>query len=353
MERDSPSPVPTAPKGRATLRDVARLAGVSPKTVSRVVNNEPGVTASKVAIVEDAIAKLGYRPNFTASSLRRANGRTAAIAAVLEDVANPFSSALHRALEDVARARNVMVLAGSVDEDPQRERALINAFAGRRADALVVLPASSNHSYLTAELAAGTPVVFVDRPPVGLHVDAVLVDNRAGAAMAVRHLLAHGHREVAYLGDLRSISTAEQRFQGYKEALSDEGIRPNPAHIVHDLRTEEKAEQAALQLLTGSAPPSALFTAQNLVTIGTIRALRKLDQHHRVALVGFDDFPLADLLQPAVTVVAQSPSEMGRLAAALLFRRLDGESWEPTVHLVPTRLIPRGSGEIQAAEPLS
>lgn len=349
MSRDTDPPaVPDgpSPKGRPTLRDVARLADVSPKTVSRVVNGEEGVVAVKVAAVQRAIAKLGYRPNFTASSLRRANGRTAAIAAVLEDVSNPFSSALHRALEDVARERGVMIFAGSVDEDPQRERELIHAFTTRQADALVVVPASASQRYLASEVNAGTPVVFVDRPPVGVDVDAVLVDNHAGAAEAVHHLVAHGHRDIAYLGDLQSIVTARQRFQGFKEALSDHGIRPAPEHIVHDLHTEDGARQAAHRLLLADTPPTALFTSQNVVTIGAIRALRALAFQDQVALVGFDDFPLADLLQPAVSVVAQDPSAMGRLAALLIFRRLDGESWEPTTHLVATRLIRRGSGEI-------
>jgi LacI family transcriptional regulator len=348
---DDPHLGTTLSKGRATLRDVALLAGVSPKTVSRVVNGEAGVSPPKVSAVQQAVAKLDYRPNFTASSLRRSSGRTAAIAAVLEDVSNPFSSALHRALEDVARDRNVMIFAGSVDEDPERERALIDAFTTRQADGLVIVPASGNQRYLASELNAGTPIVFVDRPPVGIDVDAVLVDNHAGAAEAVHHLATHGHREIAYLGDLRSIATAAQRFQGYKEALSDHGIRPAPERIVHDLHTEVDAQRAVLRLLASEAPPTALFTAQNLVTIGAVRALRELGRQHEVALVGFDDFPLADLLQPAVTVVAQDPSAMGRVAASLIFRRLDGEDWEPTTHFVPTRLVPRGSGEIAGPHP--
>lgn len=334
------------PKGRATLRDVALLAGVSPKTASRVINGEGGVATPKVSAVQQAVAKLGYRPNFTASSLRRSNGRTAAIAAVLEDVSNPFSSALHRALEDVARDRNVMILAGSIDEDPQRERALISAFTTRQADALVVMPASASHRYLAHEVDAGTPIVFVDRPPVGLNVDAVLADNPAGAADAVHHLIAHGHRQIAYLGDLQSIATARQRFQGYKEALSDRGIRPTPEHIVHDVRTEAEAQQATIRLMTSHTPPTALFTARNLITTGAVRALRDLNLQHRIALVGFDDFPMSDLLQPAVTVIAQDPLSMGHLAASLIFRRLDGEQWEPTTHFVPLQLITRGSGEI-------
>lgn len=346
MEPDAGQSESAPSRGRATLRDVALLAGVSPKTASRVVNGEQSVSQPKVAAVEAAVAKLGYCPNFTASSLRRGNGRTWAIGAVLEDVANPFSSALYRALEDAAHARDVLVFAGSGDEDPRRERALVGAFIRRQADALVVVPASDNHSYLGAEVAAGTPVVFVDRPPVGLHVDVVLSDNRAGAAQAVSHLIAYGHRSIAYLGDMRTIATAQERLRGYKEALSDEGIRPDPAHIVQDLHTEDDARRAVLALLAAPSRPTALFTAQNLITVGAIRALRQLERQHRVALVGFDDVPLADLLEPAATVVAQDPVAMGRLAASLVFRRLDGEAWDPTVHLVPTRLIARGSGEI-------
>jgi len=341
-----PTAAGAAAVARPTLRDVAMLAGVSAKTASRVINAEPGVSPSKVDAVRRAIAQLNYRPNFTASSLRRSNGRTATIAAVLEDLANPFSSALHRALEDVARGREVIIVAGSVDEDPDRERALVRAFTMRQADGLVIVPASDNQAYLTREVHGATPVVFVDRPPVGLQADAVLVDNQAGAAEAVHHLVAGGHRAIGYLGDLRTIATARQRFQGYKEALSDNGIRPVPAHIAHDLHTSAATADATRRLLATDPPPTALFAAQNLVTIGAIRALRDLGLHERVALVGFDDFPLADLLQPAVTVVAQDPFTMGHLAAELIFRRLDGESWEPTTHLVPTRLIARGSGEI-------
>ncbi|MFI5910049.1 LacI family DNA-binding transcriptional regulator [Dactylosporangium sp. NPDC051541] len=332
---------------RPTLRDVAQLAGVSPKTVSRVVNDESGVSEVKQGRVRRAIEQLGYRPNMTASRLRRADGRTAAIAALLEDIANPFSSALHRALEDVARERGVLIFAGSVEEDPERERALVHEFARRQADGLVMVPAGDDQAYLTRELNPDTPVVFVDRPPVGLHADAVLADNEAGAASAVHHLVAHGHRDIAYLGDLRTIATARQRFTGYREALAEHGIRRTPAHVAHDLHTADEAEAAFLRMLDAPRPPTACFSAQNLVTLGAIRALRRRDRHTSVALVGFDDFPLADLLQPAVTVVAQDPYAMGRLAAELIFRRLDGEAWDPATHVVPTRLIPRGSGEIR------
>jgi LacI family transcriptional regulator len=329
------------------MRDVAALAGVSLKTVSRVINGERGVSTALLAQVERAVAQLYYRPNLSASSLRRADGKTAAIAAVLEDLANPFSAALLRALEDEAREHGVLLFAGSVDEDPQRERDLVRAFTMRRADALVIAPTGDDQSYLYGDLRAGTPVVFVDRPPRGLSADAVLADNTAGAQRAVRHLAAHGHRRIAYLGDLLDIPTAGERYQGYRDACLDLGIRTPRHHTVHDLRSVDSAATAVTALLEGDDPPTALFTSRNLVTIGAVRALQHLGLHDRVAVVGFDDFPAADLLQPRVTVIAQDPAGMGRTAASLVFRRLDGEHWAPTRHILPVVLTERGSGEIR------
>lgn len=335
-----------AGSSRPTMRDVAALAGVSLKTVSRVVNGEPGVSAAKRALVERATSQLDYRPNLSASSLRRADGKTAAIAAVLEDLANPFSASLLRALEDSAREREVLIFAGSIDEDPQRERELVRAFTMRRADALVIAPTGDDQSYLAADVRAGTPVVFVDRTPQGLAADTVLSDNETGAAEAVRHLTDHGHRRIAYLGDWLKIPTARQRFRGYREACLDLGLRNRPDHAIHDLRSVDAAARAVTALFTGDDAPTALFTSQNLVTIGAVRALQALGLHDRVAVVGFDDFPLADLLQPRVTVIAQDPAGIGRTAAALVFRRLDGEKWPPAEHFIATTLIPRGSGEL-------
>jgi LacI family transcriptional regulator len=335
-----------ARRPRATMRDVAALAGVSLKTVSRVINREPGVSSALVAQVERAVAQLDYRPNMSASSLRRGDGKTAAIAAVLEDLANPFSASLLRALEDTAHERGVLIFAGSVDEDPRRERELVRAFTMRRADGLVIAPTGDDQSYLAADIRAGTPVVFVDRPARGLSADAVLADNVSGAQQAVRHLAAHGHRRIAYLGDWLAIPTARQRHQGYREACLDLGLPARPDHTVHDLRSVDAAEAAVTGLLRADEPPTALFTSQNLVTIGAVRALQHLGLHDRVAVVGFDDFPLADLLQPRVTVVAQDPAAIGRTAASLVFRRLDGERWAPAEHIVPVVLTVRGSGEI-------
>ena len=329
------------------MRDVAALAGVSIKTVSRVVNAEGGVTPGLAAKVMAAVDRLDYRHNLTASSLRRADGKSATIGVVLEDVANPFSSALHRSIVDVALQRGVLVLAGSSDEDEVRERQLVSAFANRRVDGLIIVPASHDHSYLLNERRAGTAIVFADRPPYFFDADTVLTDNAAGVRRAIRHLLGYGHRRIGYLGDLQTIATAAARYEGYVEELAAQRVPLDERLVRLDLRGIEGAEAAVTEMFASAQPPTAVFTAQNLITIGAYRALRRLGLQHRVALIGFDDILLSDLLDPGLTVIAQDPSAIGRTAAELLFRRLDGDRSPSARHVIPTLLITRGSGEIR------
>src|SRR6266487_394452 len=344
-------PASVAPGGESarrapTMRDVAALAGVSLKTVSRVVNQVPTVAPELAGRVLEAIKLLDYRHNLTASSLRRSDQKTATIGLLLEDVANPFSSVLHRAIEAVARSRGSLTFAGSSDEDLGTERELLLAFLAHRVDGLIVVPAARDHGdSLWERERIGTPMVFVDRPAAFLDADTVTVDNRAGAWTAVQHLAAHGHRRIAFLGDLHSIWTAAEREHGYLDALAAAGIPVDPGIVRRDIRSGEAAERAVADLLTAADPPTALFTAQNLITTGAVRALRQLGLHHRVALVGFDDVQLADLLDPPVSVIAQDPPAVGRTAARLLLARLDGEDGPSQHVVVPTRLVARGSGE--------
>ncbi len=177
-----------AVRARPTMKDVAALAGVAIKTVSRVMNGDPTVTPDLAARIRDAAGKLGYRPNLTASSLRRGDRRTATIGLLLEDVANPFSAGLLRAVEDVARQRRVQILIGSLDEDQDRERELATTLIDRGVDGLIIVPAAPDQSYLLVERNLGIRVVFLDREPRFLNADVVTSGNRQGAIMAVEHL---------------------------------------------------------------------------------------------------------------------------------------------------------------------
>lgn len=331
---------------RATMRDVAALAGVGLKTVSRVVNGVPTVAPDLAERVRAAMDKLGYRPNLTATSLRRSDGRTHTIGLLVEDVGNPFSAALFRAVEDVARARRVMVLSGSLDEDPDRERELARTLIDRRVDGLIIAPAGSDHRYVLAEQQAGTTFVFVDRLPTPLLADAVVTDNQPAAARAVQHLIDIGHRRIGYIGDRLAIATARDRHAGYVDALTSAGLPIDKGIARNELRSASEAQAAAVELLRSADPPSAIFASQNLVTIGAVRALHQLGLQREVALVGFDDVSLGDLLVPGITVMAQDPTAIGKLAATRLFARLDGDRSPVAVHTVPSELIVRGSGEI-------
>jgi LacI family transcriptional regulator, galactose operon repressor len=341
----------TEPKRRPTMLDVAALAGVALKTVSRVVNSEPGVSPELEARVRRAIEQLNYQRDANAATLRRLGRKTQTIGLVLEDVSNPFSSELHRAVEDAARERGVLVFAGSCDEVPDRERELIGSFRERRVDGIIVVPASQDHTYLYEERRAGTALVFVDRPASHLDADSVVSDNLGGAMQAVAHLLEYGHRRIGFLGDLLSISTARERLRGYTQALEAARIPRDEELIRTELRDPEVAARAIDEMLARPEPPTAIFTGQNLLTIGGVHALREAGREREIALIGFDDISLADMLDPAISVVAQDPQALGRAAADQLFRRLDGDTGAAVHQVIPVTLIARGSGEIPPRSP--
>jgi LacI family transcriptional regulator len=328
------------------MRDVAALAGVGVMTVSRVVNGRGGVGEERAARVWHAIEKLDYRHNVTARHLRLTGQPTATIGVLLEDVANPFAAELLRAVEKAVSEQDCLVLCASSDSDAARERALLGAFCARRVDGLIIVPCGPDHRYLLPEVHRGTQVVFVDRPARTVAADTVLSDNFGGARLATTHLLARGHTRIGFLGDLRRIYTAAERYRGYLAALQAAGIAPDDRLIRRDLHSEELAEQATRELMRSEPAPTAIFTAQNLLTIGARRALRSMGAERRLAHVGFDDIPLGTLLDPGITVVAQDPPALGTLAGQLLLHRIRDPKGAPEVVEVPVRLIARGSGEI-------
>ncbi|WP_329562460.1 LacI family transcriptional regulator [Streptomyces uncialis] len=331
---------------RPTMKDVAARAGVGLKTVSRVVNAEPGVTADTERRVQEAIDALGFRRNDSARVLRK--GRTASVGLVLEDLADPFYGPLSRAVEEVARAHGALLINGSSAEDPGREQELALALCARRVDGLVVIPAGDDHRYLEPEIRAGVATVFVDRPAGRIEADTVLSDSYGGARAGVTHLIAHGHRRIGFIGDQPRIHTAVERLRGYRSAMADAGIPVEDAWMSLGTTVPERVRVAAEAMLSGPGAVTAVFAGNNRVTVTVVRVLA--EQSRPVALVGFDDLELADLLVPGLTVIAQDAAQLGRTAAERLFRQLDGGSRTPERIELPTRLITRGSGEIPPAD---
>ena len=328
------------------MREVAALAGVSVKTVSRVVNGEPNVSLEVRERVDAAVSELDYRPNLAASNLRRSGSRTGLIGALLQDLSNAFSSSLLRAIEDAAREHRTGVLATSHDEDAAREVELLQDLVTRRVDGLVLMPASERHDELTAELHADTPMVFVDRAPRGVVADSVTVDNVIGGRLATEHLLAGGHRRIAALFHLEGLATVQDRLAGFTQAHASIGLEPDPRLIVKGLVREEDATQAVHALLDLEDPPTAIFAARNILAVGSLRALAERGARHSVALLSFDDFATADLLDPPLTVIRQDVIHIGRTVAEMLFDRIGGYTGPPRNIVLEPTLVVRGSGEI-------
>lgn len=339
----------TAPaSGRPTLRQVAAVAGVSVKTASRALRGEGYVAPATSVKVQDAARTVGFRLNAMASELRR-GGISTLVGLVTGDLTNPFYSRVAGGIERRLRTRGLQLVTASTDEDPETERGLIDALLQRRVRALLIASASSDHRHLADEVGRGIPLIFVDRPPVGVEADSVVIDNRAGAISGIEHLVAAGHRRIAVVADLTRLATQQARLDGVAEAMQAAGIHDwqqwmrQGAHDVGTARTTVRA------LLDGPEPPTALFTLNNRITAGALRAFGEdrgdlgAVAGRPVALVGFDDFELSDVL--GVTVVGYDAEEMGRQIARLALERMDGSSSPAQQVVIGTRLIARGSAE--------
>lgn len=332
---------------RPTLADVAREVGVSAKTVSRVLNEDGPSSPETRQRVLAAVAKLGFQPNLMARSVR-VGGPDTTIGLVVPDLGNPFFGAVAGGIEDAVHSHGLTLLMGSSDDDPEREHALIRTFLARRVSALMVAPAvGADHTYLKTQRAAGMPVVFLDRPGSGLTTDIVVSSNRSGAQEGVTHLIARGHRRIGFIGDLPSgLYTRRERLAGYRAALAEAGL-PYDRTLVGNAHDPKGAGEATARLLALSDPPTALLSGNNVMTIGVLTELSE-SRRKDVAVVAFDDVPMATILEPALTVVAQDPSAMGELAGSTALQRLDGDRSRARTLMIRTRLVPRGSGELPA-----
>ncbi|MFH8570127.1 LacI family DNA-binding transcriptional regulator [Streptomyces sp. NPDC017993] len=330
---------------RPTLSDVAERVGVSAKTVSRVLNEDGPVSEATRTKVLAVVEELGFRPNLMARNMR-VGARDSTIGLVVPDMGNPFFGTVAGSVEEVVRERGLTLLMGSSSEQQPREHALVTAFLARRISGLLVVPAAGNdHRYLRRERESGLPVVFLDRPATGLTADAVVSANEEGARQGVAHLAARGHQRIAFIGDRPStLYTRKMRLRGYRRALTEAGLGYDPSLVVtaHD---PYAAGVAARRLLDAADPPTAVFAANNLASLGVVPALAEMARRD-VALVGFDDLPLAAVLEPGLTVVAQDAAALGRAAAEQVLARLGGDRSGARTRMVPVRLIERGSGEL-------
>ncbi len=328
------------------MADVARHAGVSLKTVSRVVNQEPHVSASVQQRVHASISALGFRRNEAASRLAR-GATILTIGLIMENISNEFYSRLAAAVEAAADEHEALVVFGSYEERPDRERMLVESMYARGVDSLIIVPSAADHTWLAEH--PGLTAVFVDRVPTGLdRADVVTLDDVRGGRVATEHLLARGHRRIALISDDDKLSSVHDRAGGYRAALDAAGVPLDETLVVRGVFDPWQAGHEVARLLRLDDPPTAFFATNNRAAIGILQAVR--ERPERLAYVGFDDFALADVFNPGVTVVRYDVARLARSAVDLLLR----PSVEPRRVKVPVELVVRGSGELPPpSRPLS
>ncbi|AXC12789.1 Transcriptional regulator, LacI family [Acidisarcina polymorpha] len=305
--------------GKARMLDVARLAGVGTMTVSRVLNNSAPVSPQTRERVQQAIKKLNYRPNPFARSLRQA--RSNSIGIIVPNFYDPFFATCAHAISLVAKQRDYTVTVATSDEDAQFEFTEATLMVLNRVAGLAVIPAAMGKNQLHRPEFRTTRIVMLDRPIEGQRFSSVLVENRSGSHAAVKHLLDHGHKVIQFLGLSEKLYTLNERYRGYASAMCEAGLTPSE-HFT--CRTMEETCILIRKAISGRQPPTAFFLGNNLVTRNALHAFSqlKIKISDDVAIIGFDDFDMADIFVPAITVVRHPAQELGRVAAELLFEQL-------------------------------
>jgi len=326
--------------GRATLRDVARLSGFSPKTAARALNGEAHVRAETRERVLTAAASLRFRPNRMARELRQ-GAQSSAVGLVVGGLENPFFSMVAAGLERALRGHGLELIIASTADDPEHEEAVVKTMLERRVRALIMVPASKDHAYLDGERQMGTPIVFVDRPSSAVATDVVLIDNRGGVRQALHSLIAHGHQRIAAIADMQDLYTTRERVLAFSEMIEECGALGVTGLVRADVHDSTAAYVETQDLLRDPSPPTAILALNNRISLGAFKAMH--EELSLAALIGFDDFDLADVL--GISVVAYDSAELGRRAAEIALSRMAVGTGTPERAIVPTRLLQRGSGE--------
>jgi LacI family transcriptional regulator len=328
----------------ADIRDVAKLAGVAPITVSRCINNSGYCSPQTRARVEAAVAELGFVPNRLASGLR--SKRTNTLALVLTDITNPFFTTIARGVEDIASEAGYTVIFCNTDESVSKEKKYLQVLLEKRVDGILLVPASNGLDSVALIKKRDIPIVVLDRRVPDLQTDVVRCDSEEGAYELTRLLLSLGHREIAILNGPSGVSTSGDRLDGYRRALNQAGININAKWEYHGAFTQESGFEMAHKALAGVYKPTALFATNNFITFGALKALQEMELRvpEDIAVVGFDDLPASLVTYPFLTVAAQPAYEMGRRAIEILLDKLCGKASDQYQEVVlPAEIVIRQS----------
>jgi LacI family transcriptional regulator len=323
------------------MRDVAALAEVSVMTVSRVLHDDPRITADTKQRVRDAVQNLGYLRNDTARNLRIGRG-AGAVGLIIGNLANPFYSQLALGVGEVAEQHGLTVMFVNAGSDAEREARLVADLLSRRVEGIIIAPQGDDDRHLASEHTHATPIVFVARPPAGIAADCVLVDDFSGTKEATSRLIERGHDKIGFVGLPSTVWTGGERYRGFRAAMAEAGLRGYERYVRYQESDVAAAEKTVRSLLSMPTPPTALFAANNRNMFGALRAAS--GARPPIGLAGFDDFELADLLALPVIVVAYDPVELGREAARLLLERVEdgNDGVAPRRVVIPTSVVEYG-----------
>lgn len=306
----------------ATIRDVAKMAGVSISTVSLAFNGSGPVSEETYRKVWDAAKSVGYVPNPVAQSLK--SGRTRLIGMVVGDVGNPFFGRLLKEVERLALEKNHLVIVSDSWTDPARERAILDALAGQRVAGIILSPHGYGPEHVAYLRALDIPVVLVDHKVEGVEADFVASDNVLASAMLTEHVIRLGHRHIAHIAGRAGIWTAERRKEGFRTTMQAAGVEVDESLIVDGEYEGERAYEQAMRLLTRADRPTAIIAANNVMALGTLQAMNDLGFRcpEEVSLATIDDVPWGNVIQPRITMVVQAVDEMARIATEFLMDRI-------------------------------
>ncbi len=328
-----------------TLKDVARLAGVHPSTVARVLNGDPNQRVSEQvrARIVSVAREQGYQPNRLARALRLK--RSHVIGTLIPDISNPFFAALFRGIEDALAQDGYSVILANSDDDPAREQRGLTMLRERQVDGLILATARRSDPAIAALAAEGYPFILVNRRTDAVTANVVVPDDHGGAARAVDHLAALGHTRIAHIAASDTTSTGLGRREGYLDALRRHGLPVDPALIAQGSFREAGGYEAMRVLLALGSPPTAVFAVNDLAAAGAIRALREagLQVPHDVSVVGFNDLPMVAQASPPLTTLHVPLHTMGVTAAERLMAVLAGGKPATDAAILPVELVRRES----------
>lgn len=330
------------------MNDVARLAGVSNATVSRVIANKPHVRPEVRERVWKAVQELGYRPNRVARSLRAQTSRI--IGLIISDIQNPFFTSVVRAIEDVAHQQGFSIILCNSDEDPTKEQFYLDLMHDENVAGIIFCPTREDNANLQKYPLDSIPLVTLDRRLINIDADGILLDNIESTRALIKHLVSNGYRRIGAVIGTSDFTTGRERREGYVLALAAQGIPFEPELLIQVSPKEAEGYRATEQLLNLPKPPTAIFAGNNLLTLGALKAIRahNLRIPRDIALAGFDEMPWSSLVEPGITVVEQPTYELGRTAAEVLLRRLESPTRPTREVVLKGKLIVRESSRPNA-----